>query len=221
MSTTGPTSAELDKPFVGQPILVAFFDGSHTIHRSVAHVLSIGPVDADTNKPTISVAYPNPDADLTILSSASWFKAYTRQTGVQHISHPAVQAGQLSIAYGHSVPVDEANQPDIPQPAGDGTNPIFTRDDDPVITKVSIGQAAIVQGAKVPGPTVQSPLINEEVEKVSPAEPAPEFTAITPSLHEMGNAFVAGVGDAVTQISAPLATPAPVEPAADTTSAEV
>ena len=162
MSDTNPNT-----PIVGQPILVAFFDGNHTVHHSVAHVLSIGPVDLETGKPTISVAYPDPNADLSILSSASWFKGYIRQAGVQHVTHPEVLNSHLSVAYGNPLDLDDVERPAFPTPAGDGKNPIFDRADDTVPSHVSLGQAALVQGAKEPGPTVVSPLINEE--QLSPA----------------------------------------------------
>ena len=166
MSDTNPNT-----PIVGQPILVAFFDGNHTVHHSVAHVLSIGPVDLETGKPTISVAYPDPNADLSILSSASWFKGYIRQAGVQHVTHPEVLNSHLSVAYGNSLDLDDVERPAFPTPAGDGKNPIFDRADDTVPSHVSLGQAALVQGAKEPGPTVVSPLINEDLSPAPVVEP--------------------------------------------------
>lgn len=48
-------------------------------------------------------------------------------------------------------------------------NPIFGRPADPVVTEVSVEQAAIVQSDKNARETVVSPLINEE--QLSPAEP--------------------------------------------------
>lgn len=176
MSNTDPNT-----PIVGQPILVAFFDGNHTVHHSVAHVLSIGPVDLETGKPTISVAYPDPDAALSILSSASWFKGYIRQAGVQHVTHPEVLNSHLSVAYGNPLDLDDVERPAFPTPAGDGKNPIFDRADDTVPSHVSLGQAALVQGAKEPGPTVVSPLINEDL---SPA----------PVVEPDGGVFAKGVG---------------------------
>lgn len=65
-------------------------------------------------------------------------------------------------------------------------NPIFGRpaDPNPETLDVSIGQAAIVQGAKTPGPTVVSPLINEDMESPveyrNPTAPA-EFSADAPA----------------------------------------
>jgi hypothetical protein len=168
-------------PIVGQPILVAFFDGNHTVHHSVAHVLSIGPVDLETGKPTISVAYPDPDAALSILSSASWFKGYIRQAGVQHVTHPEVLNSHLSVAYGNPLDLDDVERPALPQPTGLAANPIFDRADDTVPSHVSLGQAALVQGAKEPGPTVVSPLINDDL---SPA----------PAVEPDGGVFAKGVG---------------------------
>lgn len=166
----------LTGPVVGQPIAVAFFDGKHNVHFSMAHVLSLGPIDIETGKPTISVAYPDPDAVPSILSSASWFKGYVRQTGVPHVSSPKVQEGQVSVAYGNLIELGKADEPDMPKPAGDGANPVFDRDDVIVPTQVSIGQAALAQGAKVPGPSVASPLINEDVANPAPAVETKTFT---------------------------------------------
>lgn len=53
-------------------------------------------------------------------------------------------------------------------------NPIFARPADPVPAEASIEQTAVVQSAKHPRETVQSPLINEEV--ASPAANADDWT---------------------------------------------
>jgi hypothetical protein len=133
MSFTDPSN-----PVVGQPVLIAFFDGNHVVHQSVAHVLSLGPVDAFTNKPTISVAYPTPGVLPSVLSSASWFKGYSRSVGVQHVSHPHVQDSKVSIAYGD---VD-----DFPSPGEKVANRIFGRNIDVAPTDVSLGQRLINDG---------------------------------------------------------------------------
>jgi hypothetical protein len=159
--STQPTTPDLGTPVVGSPIAVAFFDGDHVVHFSVAHVLSLGPIEAATGKPTISVAYPDPDAEPTVLSSASWFKGYVRRTGVQHVSSPDVQESRVSIGYGDPVDLAKGAQPSIPAPAGDADNPIFDRADDVVPTHVSLGQASIVQSAKTPRETVVSPLTSD------------------------------------------------------------
>jgi len=159
--STKPTVPNLADPVVGQPVAVAFFDGSHIVHFSVAHVLAVGPLDPLTGKPTISVAYPDPAADPSILANASWFKGYIRQVGVQHFSHPEVQASKVSVAYGNPQDLPAASKPELPKPAGDGENPIFSRADDPQPTHVSLGQASAVQSAKHPRETVVSPLTSD------------------------------------------------------------
>lgn len=143
---------------VGSPVLVAFFNGQHVKSTAVAHVTAVGPVDEKTNQPTISVTFPTQPADERKLASARWPDAYTRQTGVQHYSHPDVQAGKLPVAYGGEFEV--VSEPSIPQPAGSGDNPIFDRHIiDPAAPKVT--EAIAAQQGKMPEGSHASPVASE------------------------------------------------------------
>ena len=134
-----PQAPAYEGPVVGQPVQVSFFDGNHNIHLSFAHVLTVGGIDPETAKPIIAVAYPDPAANPTTLASAAWYKGYVRQAGVQHVSHPDVQSGKLSIAYGESLNPKDAPLPFIPQPANVSANPIFERPVDVLVPDVAPG----------------------------------------------------------------------------------
>lgn len=160
-------SPDREKPRVGNPVVVSYFDGNHKVHSVVAHVLAITGAGAGLSTPdgmpAITVAYPDPDAEARVLSSANWQKAYVRRDSVVHFSHPDVNTGKISIAWGHAV--DPSMFPDlIAEPAPIVPNPIFTRQDDPVPTQPSMEQAIGVQTGKAPSPTTQTPLLNEEAQ---------------------------------------------------------
>jgi hypothetical protein len=209
MSNTDP-----NVPVVGQPIQIAFFDGDHVVHQSVAHVLSLGPVDPFTNQPTISVAYPTPGADPSVLSSASWFKGYSRSVGVQHVSHPHVQASQVSIAYG--------DVSDFPQPAGSGNNPIFGRPADLPATDVSFQQKRINDGEllaetqKAPG----DPTAANKAQERTDDEPHPLGTPIHDADGPVVETKTYTDGTTATGV-APLPDQSPAQQDAADTSAEV
>jgi hypothetical protein len=204
--STKPTTPDLTDPVVGQPIAIAFFDGNHLVHFSVAHVLSVGAIDELTGKPTISVAYPDPGADPSVLANASWYRGYARRTGIQHFSHPDVQASRVSIAYGNPQDIPAASHPELPKPAGDGENPVFSRADDILPTHVSLGQAASVQSAKNPRETVVSPLTSDL------AAPFLKHSGVE---GEEATAWTETKGAGVTDDTTPLQTPA--QAAASTT----
>lgn len=168
-----------EKPIVGCPVVVSYFDGAHKVHSVVAHVLAITGVGAGLSTPdgmpALTVAYPDPEAEARVLSSANWQRAYVRRDSVVHFTHPDVNTGKISIAWGHAV--DPSMFPHlIDQPAPIAPNPIFTRQDDPVPTQPSMEQAAGVQTGKAPSPTTQTPLLNEEAQ-MGPAELARDYPA--------------------------------------------
>lgn len=155
---------DLSKPAVGLPTLVAFFGGDHTVLLSLAHVLSVGPVDPATNEPTLTVAFPTRPIDERKLGSVRWSDAFQRVTGVQHFSHPDVKEGRAAIAWGGDGAIEILSAPEIPQPEGAGSdeNPIFTRnvlEDQP--TGEAVHEALIAQQGKAPEGSHQSPLTSE------------------------------------------------------------
>ncbi|HEV2174012.1 MAG TPA: hypothetical protein VGR71_10610 [Nitrospira sp.] len=160
---------DLSKPEIGQPTLVAFFGADHIVKLSLAHVLSIGPVEPETGEPTLTVAFPTPatDAqpvDARKLGSVRWSDAYTRATGVQHFSHPDVKSGKAAIAWGGDGAIEILEAPEIPQPEGAGSvdNPIYQRhelDQEPAPTAVN--EALLAQHGKAPEGAHLSPATSE------------------------------------------------------------
>jgi hypothetical protein len=170
---------DLSKPQVGQPTLVAFFGGDHTVKLSLAHVLSIGALDPITGEPTLTVAYPTQPADERKLGNVRWADAYTRATGVQHFSHPDVKAGKVAVAWGGDGAIEILSAPEIPQPEGAGSveNPIFQRQELKEETaSTAIHEAIAAQRGQVPEGSHVSPATSEagttHDATVAPAEPA-------------------------------------------------
>lgn len=159
---------DLSKPKVGQPTLVAFFGGDHTVRLSLGHVLAIGPVDAATGQPTLTIAYPDVASDGTVderkLGTVRWADAYARVTGVPHFSHPDVKAGRVAVAWGGDGAIEIENAPSIPQPEGAGSdaNPVFERHElqDPAPGS-GVNEAIVAQHSKAPEGTHQSPATSE------------------------------------------------------------
>lgn len=130
---------------VGAAVLVSFFDAGHKIHAAFAHVHAIGPADEDGN-PTLSVAFPDPNADPVALTRASWQLAYRKVVGVKHVDHPDVQDGKESIAWGGDFASPEelkGGAPEIPQPEGDGSRPYFKRQVPADVPRISDGQTQL------------------------------------------------------------------------------
>jgi hypothetical protein len=175
---------DLSKPQVGQPTVVAFFGGDHTVRLSLAHVLAIGPVDPVTGQPTLTLAYPTEPADPRKLGTVRWSDGYTRVTGVQHASHPDVKAGKVSVAWSGSGAIEIENAPELPQPEGPGSdaNPIFQRhvlnDEEP---GTAVNEAIAAQRGLVPEGSHVSPATSEagttHDATVAAAEPATQPTA--------------------------------------------
>ena len=122
-------SKETAVPVIGGAVLVTFYNGAHELSSLVAHVLAItgaaaGLTTAD-GQPALTVAYPDPTADPSILSSANWQRAYVRKTGVVHFSHQSAVDGQQSIVWGY--PVDLAELPKLIKPTGPASNPALER----------------------------------------------------------------------------------------------
>ena len=147
---------------IGQAVAVSFYNAAHKIMQTIAHVLAFASAqDPEHHELQITVVYPDPEANPVLLSSANWAAGYVRRTSVKHISHPSVQAGRESIAWG-GVGVQSHGMFSIPSPENlNPENPIYTREFNPKPTQVSIEQAAAVQSGQAPEPTTQSPLINE------------------------------------------------------------
>jgi hypothetical protein len=122
-------SEETAVPVIGGAVLVTFYNGAHELSSLVAHVLAItgaaaGLTTAD-GQPALTVAYPDPTADPSILSSANWQRAYVRKTGVVHFRHQSAVDGQQSIVWGY--PVELAELPQLIKPTGPASNPALER----------------------------------------------------------------------------------------------
>lgn len=180
MSTLAATPVSA---LVGAAVLVAVNNGSHQQHTVFAHVLAKGPVDVNGN-PSLTVAFPDPAADPSILASANWSRGYRRMVGVLHAEHPDVISGKESIAWGGTVATRSelaGEGPKLPIPDGDGTRPYLKRQEPAEATKVSTGQAAAVQSGKAPATSTQSPLIGESEQSqiATPVQTAPAGAAAT------------------------------------------
>lgn len=168
---------DLSKPKIGQPTVVAFFQPDHSVLLTLAFVLAIGPVDEQTEEPTLTVAYPKQPADDRKLGSVRWADAFERVTGVQHYTHPDAREGKLAIAWGGDGDIEIGNAPEIPQPEGDAQNPIFARQDlQPASTEAAeLQEAIIAQRGQAPEGAHLSPATSEAGEThdatVAPKEP--------------------------------------------------
>lgn len=122
-------SEETAVPVIGGAVLVTLYNGSHELSTLVAHVLAISGAAANLatadGRPALTVAYPDPTADPSILSSANWQRAYVRKTGVVHFSHQSAVDGQQSIVWGY--PVELADLPVLIKPTGPASNPALDR----------------------------------------------------------------------------------------------
>ena len=130
-----------DGPAIGGAVQVTYYDGNHNLFSTVAHVLAITGTAADLatpdGQPALTVAYPDPTADPSILSGVNWQKGYVRKTGVVHYSHPLAVNGEHSVVWGY--PVHPSATPHLMRPAGDGSNPIFQRPVDADVREVQMG----------------------------------------------------------------------------------
>jgi len=100
-------------PRVGGAVVVSHFDRHHKVHTVVAHVLAIsGGIHLLTpdGAPALTVAFPDPAADPTVLQGPNFARAYRREVGVVHHSHPEAQAGRHSIVWGHALDQEELNE---------------------------------------------------------------------------------------------------------------
>lgn len=167
---------DLSKPEIGQPTLIAFYNADHTVKLTVAHVLAIGPADAATGQPTLTVAYPAEPFDARKLGSVRWGDAYARVTGVQHYTHPDVKDGKLSIAWGGDGAIEVDSVPEIPQPEGKGSteNPIYQRQElqEPQAS-TEVNEAIIAQRGQAPEGSHLSPATSEAGETHDATVPAP------------------------------------------------
>ena len=122
-------SEETAVPVIGGAVLVTFYNGAHELSSVVAHVLAItgsaAGLATEDGHPALTVAYPDPTADPSILSSANWQRAYVRKTGVVHFSHQSAVDGQQSIVWGY--PLTPAELPKLIKPTGPASNPALDR----------------------------------------------------------------------------------------------
>lgn len=180
---------DLSKPEIGQPTVVAFFGGDHTVKLSLAHVLAIGPVDPVTGHPTLTVAYPSQPADPRKLGTPRWSDAFDRVTGVQHYSHPDAKDGKLSIAWGGDGDIEVENVPELPTPAGDGANPVYQRQDleVPNLAAATNAEAIIAQRGQAPEGSHLSPATSEAgtTHDATVAPAAPDATGNAPVAPEI------------------------------------
>ncbi|MDE2102775.1 MAG: hypothetical protein KGL39_36360 [Patescibacteria group bacterium] len=128
-TTTAPTPTSTRNSHIGGAVMVSFYDSGHRIHSAFAHVLAEGPQDENGN-PSLSVAFPDPDANPQKLASPKWYEAYRRVSGVLHVDNPAVVDGKVSIAWGGTIGSTQdlkGTGPEIPQPEGDASRPYYKR----------------------------------------------------------------------------------------------
>jgi hypothetical protein len=168
---------DLSNPKVGQPTVVAFFQPDHTVLLTLAFVTGIGPVDEITGHPTLSVVFPRQPADGRVLGSVRWSDAFDRVTGVQHYSHPDAQDGKLAIAWGGDGDIEIGDAPQIPQPEGNASNPIYDRHElnEQPSTSAVTAESLIAQRGQAPEGAHLSPLTSEAGE-VHDATVAPKPT---------------------------------------------
>lgn len=143
-------------------VAVSFFNHAHQVFSTLAHVLAVGPVDENTGQPTLSLAYPDPQASDRTLTGPKWYEGYKREVGVQHASHPDVKDGRLSAAWAQPMsPRIEDLPAHIPTPEGSAARPYFERQVPAEVEKASIEQNLAVQRGLAPAGTVIPPTVNE------------------------------------------------------------
>lgn len=154
-------SEETAVPVIGGAVLVTFYNGAHELSSLVAHVLAItgsaAGLATEDGHPALTVAYPDPTADPSILSSANWQRAYVRKTGVVHFSHQSAVDGQQSIVWGYPVVLSEL--PILIKPEAPATNPIFERPVDTEVPEVPLGlhDAVTLRSESEPEPVATTP----------------------------------------------------------------
>jgi hypothetical protein len=134
-------SEESKVPTIGGAVLVSFYGELQKLSTIVAHVLAItgsgAGLDTADGIPAITVAYPDPTADPSILSSANWQKAYVRRTGVVHYTHQSAVDGKESIVWGY--PVRLSDFPSLIKQDAPTINPVFDRPVDAEVPEIPLG----------------------------------------------------------------------------------
>lgn len=137
------SDTETKIPAIGSAVVVTFSNGKHELSSVVAHVLGITGTAADLTTtdgyPALTVAYPDPAADASVLSGVNWQAGYIRKTGVVHFTHELAISGKASAAWGYALTLSVKDKPALPKPAGDGTNSVFERQADVEIPEAQPG----------------------------------------------------------------------------------
>src|ERR1700744_2800301 len=98
MSTAPAGNPTAAAPQVGDAVVVSFYDATHNVHTSVAHVLAVSPSDVPGVPPSITAAYPAFPANLRALAGARFWEGYVRAASVKNVARPDVIAGRESTA---------------------------------------------------------------------------------------------------------------------------
>jgi hypothetical protein len=97
----------------------------------VAHVLAISGgthLSTPDGAPALTVAFPDPAADPTVLQGPNFARAYRREVGVVHYSHPEAHTGRHSIVWGHALDQEELNEEALLEgPKHSSANPTYER----------------------------------------------------------------------------------------------
>ena len=118
-------------PHVGGAVVVSHFDRHHVVRTAIAHVLAIsGGTHLSTPEgvPALTVAFPDPAADLAVLQGPTFARAYRREVGVVHHSHPEARTGRHSIVWGHALDQEQLNDEALLEgPEHSSANSVFDR----------------------------------------------------------------------------------------------